>query len=324
MRTLLKLLEDGEFHSGEVLGAALGISRAAVWKKLQQAQAELGVEIHKVRGRGYRLARPVCLLDAESIAAALSELGWSVRVYDTLGSTNAEAMRLIDAESSLPLLILSEQQTAGRGRRGRKWISPFGENIYFSLALRIDGGMRQLEGLSLLVGLAVIKTLKEVGIASAGLKWPNDILVNHQKLAGILLELTGDPADVCYVVIGVGINVNMLTSIEVDQSWTAMCLETGFAFDRNLVVSALALNLDGYMHAHKIHGFAAFQEEWERSHLWQGAEVTLLAGHAEIQGIVLGVDPTGALRLEVGGQEKVFSGGELSLRLRNPLKDALQ
>jgi BirA family biotin operon repressor/biotin-[acetyl-CoA-carboxylase] ligase len=324
MRTLLKLLENGEFHSGEALGAALGISRAAVWKKLQQAEAEFGVEIHKVRGRGYRLASPVCLLDAESLSVALSELKWSIRVYDTLGSTNAEAMRLIGSECSLPLLVLAEQQTAGRGRRGRKWVSPFGENIYFSLALRIDGGMRQLEGMSLLVGLAVIKTLREAGISSSGLKWPNDILVNRHKLAGILLELTGDPADVCHVVIGVGINVNMRSSTEVDQSWTSMCIEAGHSFDRNFVASALALNLDVYMRAHKVHGFAAFQEEWERSHLWQGAEVTLLAGLAEIKGIVLGVDSTGALRLEVQGQEKVFSGGELSLRLTNPVERARQ
>jgi BirA family biotin operon repressor/biotin-[acetyl-CoA-carboxylase] ligase len=324
MRTLLKLLENGEFHSGQALGAALGISRAAVWKKLQQAEAELNIEIHKVRGRGYRLASPVRLLDAESLALALSKLKWTVRVYESLGSTNAEAMRLLGSGHPLPLLVLAEQQTAGRGRRGRKWVSPFGENIYFSLALRIDGGMRQLEGLSLLVGLAVIKTLREAGISWSGLKWPNDILVNRHKLAGILLELAGDPADVCHVVIGVGINVNMRSSAEVDQSWTSMCIEAGCAFDRNLVAAALALNLDSYMRAHKVHGFAAFQEEWEQSHLWQGAEVTLLAGHAEIQGTVLGVDSAGALRLEVEGQERVFSGGEISLRLRNPAKGSLE
>lgn len=317
MRKLLKLLENGEFHSGEALGAELGISRAAVWKKLQQAEAELNIEIHKVRGRGYRLASPLCLLDAPSLAVSLSQLNWTVLVYDTLGSTNAEAMRLIDSGHRLPLLVLAEQQTAGRGRRGRKWVSPFGENLYFSLALRIDGGMRQLEGLSLLVGLAVIKTLRDSGVSAAGLKWPNDILVNGQKLAGILLELTGDPADVCHVVVGVGINVNMRDTTEVDQSWTSMGLEAGYAFDRNLVASSLALNIDAYMAAHKVHGFAMFRDEWERSHLWQGSEVILLAGNAEISGVVIGVDATGALRLNVQGQEQIFSGGELSLRLRN-------
>jgi BirA family biotin operon repressor/biotin-[acetyl-CoA-carboxylase] ligase len=317
MRTLLKLLENGEFHSGQALGAALGISRAAVWKKLQQLEVELDIEIHKVRGRGYRLASRVCLLDAGSIEAALAPLGWAVRVYDTVGSTNAEAMRLIDDGEALPLLVLSEQQTAGRGRRGRKWVSPFAENLYYSLALRIDGGMRQLEGLSLLVGLAVIKTLREAGVAAAGLKWPNDILVGRRKLAGILLELTGDPADVCHVVIGVGVNVNMRTSSEVDQSWTSMFLEVGCAHDRNYVASALSRNLANYMRAHKELGFAAFKEEWEHCHLWHGAEVTLLSGSGEIHGIVLGVDAAGGLRLDVGGQERVFSGGELSLRLRD-------
>lgn len=322
MRTLLKLLENGEFHSGEALGVALGISRAAVWKKLQQLEAELDLEVHKVRGRGYRLANPVCLLNAERLNAVLSDLKWSVHVYDSVGSTNAEAMRLITAGCPLPLIVLSERQTAGRGRRGRKWVSPFAENLYFSLALRIDGGMRQLEGLSLLVGLAVIKTLREAGINAAGLKWPNDILVGRRKLAGILLELTGDPADVCHVVIGIGINVNMRASTEVDQCWTSMCLEGGSAFDRNLVASELAFNLAGYIGAHRAHGFTAFRDEWEQSHLWQHAEVTLLAGSNEIQGVVLGVDTAGALRLSVDGVEQVFSGGELSLRLRDLSADA--
>ncbi|HEY0285769.1 MAG TPA: bifunctional biotin--[acetyl-CoA-carboxylase] ligase/biotin operon repressor BirA [Pseudomonas sp.] len=317
MRKLLRLLENGEFHSGQALGDALGITRAAVWKRLQQLESELNVEVHKVRGRGYRLASPICLLSAGEISVAISSLGWSVCICDSLDSTNAEAMRLIGGGHALPLLVLAEQQTAGRGRRGRKWVSPFAENLYYSLALRIDGGMRQLEGLSLLVGLAVIKTLRDAGIIAAGLKWPNDILVGRRKLAGILLELTGDPADVCHVVIGIGINVNMRASTEVDQSWTSMRLEGGVTFDRNLVAIGLTQNLAQYLTAHRESGFAAFQHEWEGNHLWQGCEVTLLAGSNVIQGVVLGVNSAGGLRLEVEGREEIFSGGELSLRLRD-------
>ena len=136
-----------------------------------------------------------------------------------------------------PFLVLAERQTAGRGRRGRKWVSPFAENIYYSLVLRIEGGMRQLEGLSLVVGLAVMQALRELGIPGAGLKWPNDVLVGQKKIAGILLELVGDPADVCHVVLGVGINVNMQMTDEVDQQWTSMRLESGRAFDRNHLVA---------------------------------------------------------------------------------------
>lgn len=316
MRTLLKLLADGEFHSGEYLGGELGISRSAVWKKLQQMEAETGVEIHKVRGRGYRLASPLLLLDRQWLQDSQSDVDWSIHVYDTIDSTNAEAMRLVAFGSPLPLLILAEQQTAGRGRRGRKWVSPFAENLYYSVALCIDGGMRQLEGLSLVVGLAVLKTLHEAGVKGAGLKWPNDILVGQRKLAGVLLELTGDPADVCHVVIGVGINVNMRTVEEVDQAWTSMALESGINFDRNHVAARLSVHLHDYLVAHREKGFGAFQEEWEANHLWQNQPVMLLAASNVIEGVVVGIDTVGALRLRVGEQVKVFSGGELSLRLR--------
>jgi BirA family biotin operon repressor/biotin-[acetyl-CoA-carboxylase] ligase len=314
MHTLLSIIEDGEFHSGQDLGAALGISRSAVWKKLQHMETELNVEIHKVRGRGYRLVSPVSLLRVQRLEEAVLPLGWAVRVYHTIGSTNAEAMRLIGGGHVLPVLVLSEQQTAGRGRRGRTWVSPFAENLYYSLALRIDGGMRQIEGLSLLVGLAVIKTLRHAGIDGAGLKWPNDILVGNRKLAGILLELTGDPADVCHVVIGVGINVNMRANGAVDQAWTSMYLEAGRKIDRNCLASLLSQNLAEYIGAHRVQGFVTYKEEWEKHHLWQGAEVILLAGSQEIRGKVLGVNAAGGLRLQVGGLEQVFHGGELSLR----------
>lgn len=317
MLTLLKLLKDGRFHSGQALGIALGVSRSAVWKQLQLLEAELGLSIHKVRGRGYQLAAPLTLLDPVSIREAAPSCEWPTLVFDSIDSTNAEALRAIERGQAAPFLVVAERQTAGRGRRGRKWVSPFAENVYYSLVLRIDGGMRQLEGLSLVVGLAVMQALRELGVSAAGLKWPNDVLVGQKKIAGILLELVGDPADVCHVVLGVGINVNMQMTDEVDQQWTSMRLETGKVFDRNHLVAALGVKLQGYLHRHQTDGFAAIQSEWEQNHLWQGRAVSLIAGVNQIDGEVLGIDKQGALRLKVDGVEKVFSGGELSLRLRD-------
>ncbi|MBU6961030.1 bifunctional biotin--[acetyl-CoA-carboxylase] ligase/biotin operon repressor BirA [Pseudomonas sp. CVAP len=317
MLTLLKLLKDGRFHSGQALGAALGISRSAVWKQLQHLEAELGLSIHKVRGRGYQLSTPLTLLNSAEIAEHSPACDWPVLVFDSIDSTNAEALRSIERGMAAPFLVLAERQAAGRGRRGRKWVSPFAENVYYSLVLRIDGGMRQLEGLSLVVGLAVMQTLRDLGIAGAGLKWPNDVLVGEKKIAGILLELVGDPADVCHVVLGVGINVNMQIADEVDQQWTSMRLEAGRAFDRNLLVARLGIVLQGYLSRHQLAGFSALRAEWEQGHLWQGRAVSLIAGVNRIDGEVTGIDGQGALRLSVDGVEKVFSGGELSLRLRN-------
>ncbi|RMM06334.1 Bifunctional biotin-- synthetase/biotin operon repressor [Pseudomonas syringae] len=315
--TLLKLLADGAFHSGQVLGESLGVSRSAVWKQLQQLESDLDIEVHKVRGRGYRLATPIVLLDPAAIVESGMPGEWSVRTYDSIDSTNAEASRLIALGAPMPLLVVAEQQTAGRGRRGRKWVSPFAENLYYSLVLRIDGGMRQLEGLSLLVGLAVMNVLRDMGVQGAGLKWPNDVLVGRQKIAGILLELIGDPADVCHVIIGVGVNVNMRASTEVDQLWTSVRLQTGAPADRNTIAARLSSQLEALLVVHRQEGFLAFQKEWEQGHLWQGAAVKLLSGIETVEGVVLGVDSLGALRLEVNGLEKSFSGGELSLRLRD-------
>jgi BirA family biotin operon repressor/biotin-[acetyl-CoA-carboxylase] ligase len=317
MLTLLKLLKDGRFHSGQALGAALGVSRSAVWKQLQHLEAELGLSIHKVRGRGYQLAAPLTLLDPHEIGRLAPSCNWPALVIDSIDSTNAEALRAIDRGQAAPFIVVAERQTAGRGRRGRKWVSPFAENIYYSLVLRIEGGMRQLEGLSLVVGLAVMHTLRDLGISAAGLKWPNDVLVGQKKIAGILLELVGDPADVCHVVLGVGINVNMQLTDEVDQQWTSMRLESGRMFDRNQLVAELGLTLQRYLARHQASGFSAIQSEWEQNHLWQGRAVSLVAGVHQIAGEVLGIDSQGALRLKVDGVEKVFSGGELSLRLRD-------
>ena len=313
MLTLLKLLKDGRFHSGQALGAALGVSRSAVWKQLQHLESDLNLSIHKVRGRGYQLAAPLELLELDQLAAS----PWPVAISHSLDSTNAEALRAVDRGVTAPFVILAERQTAGRGRRGRKWVSPFAENIYYSLVLRMDGGMRQLEGLSLVVGLAVLNALRAVGVSDAGLKWPNDVLVSNKKIAGILLELVGDPADVCHVVLGIGINVNMRVASEVDQAWTSVFLESGVATNRNELVSKLSDSLRMYLKRHELSGFSAIQSEWEQNHLWQGREVSLIAGVHQVNGTVMGIDRQGALRMSVNGEEKVFSGGELSLRLRD-------
>ncbi|ABR81064.2 MULTISPECIES: bifunctional biotin--[acetyl-CoA-carboxylase] ligase/biotin operon repressor BirA [Pseudomonas aeruginosa group] len=312
MQTLLKILQDGRFHSGEELGAVLGISRSAVWKRLQHLEAEHGLQFHKVRGRGYRLASPISLLDPQRI-----EGFWPVEILSAIDSTNSEAMRRLAAGASTPFVLVAEQQTAGRGRRGRVWISPYGENLYYSLAVTVRGGARELEGLSLVVGLAVLKVLDLLQVSKAGLKWPNDLLQDGRKIAGILLELSGDPADLCQVVIGIGINVNMKVATDIDQPWTSLREALGGLVDRSHLLSVLNQQLAWYLDRHSREGFAASREEWEARNLWQGALVSLSTSSTSIEGRVLGVDARGALRLEVGGVEQSFSGGELSLRLRN-------
>lgn len=311
---LLRLLADGRFHSGEELGARLGISRSAVWKQLQQLQADTGVALHRVRGKGYRLEHALSLLSVER----LSMLAPMVRfqVEEQVESTNSLALRYL-LQCEPPFVVLAEGQSAGRGRRGRQWASPYAENLYFSQVIRIEHAATQLQALSLVVGLAVLRTLQQLGVSNAGLKWPNDLLVDGKKVAGILLELSGDPADVCHVVMGIGINANMRAAGGIEQEWTSIFLETGRQVERNELAALLAMQLDAVLSVHREQGFAQFQAEWESHHAWQGREVRLISGVNEIAGTVLGVSIDGALRLAVEGVEQVFSGGELSLRLNH-------
>ncbi len=315
MFSLLQLLKDGQFHSGQALGERLGISRSAIWKQLKALERELGLDIHKVRGKGYRLADPLSLLDSGEVAPA-GMFPWSVQIHDVIDSTSAEALRLLQANEPAPFLVLAEQQTRGRGRRGRQWMSPPAQNLYMSLAVGISGGARQLEGLSLVVGLSVLAALRAMGLREVGLKWPNDVLVGNKKVAGILLELVGDPADLCHVVIGIGINVNMREMDGgIDQPWTSVRLELGHTVNRNRLARSLSNHLRDDLARHEKDGFAAFRAEWEEAHLWQGRAVELASGVQVVRGEVLGISEAGALRLLIDGSERQYSGGELSLRL---------
>ena len=314
---LLEMLQDGRFHSGEEIGERLGVSRTAVWKRIQKINSQFGVMVHGVSGRGYRLAKEMIALQPGQKFLG-RYFSWNIELFTSLDSTNAEALRRLALDAVAPFAILAEQQTAGRGRRGRVWVSPYGENLYFSLAMKNDRGVIGLEGLSLVVGLAVVAALRKVGIIDIGLKWPNDVLASGKKIAGVLVELAGDIVDVCNVVIGIGINVNMLASDDgIDQEWTSASIETGSLIDRNALLTELQAQLDEYLSRHANYGFRAFLDEWDRNDLWRGQVVELSSGGQKVSGTVKGVDRTGALKLSIGDDMRVFSGGELSLRLQH-------
>ena len=317
---LLEILQDGRFHSGEALGLVLGIGRGAVWKRIKKINSEFGVIVHSVPGRGYKIAQEMISL-APNQTFTGQDFAWNVIRHEAVDSTNAEVLRKLEAGFNAPFAVVAEMQTAGRGRRGRVWVSPFGENLYFTLALKIDQGLRQIEGLSLSVGLAVLKTLQVFGVRGAGLKWPNDVLVSDRKIAGVLLELVGDVADVCHVAIGIGINVNMVQSVDrIDQNWTSVNVELGARIDRNYLLAELQKQLDLHLAVHLKQGFAALRDEWDSQSLWRGRQVTLSAGPRSVTGLFKGVDCDGALMIQVGDETCFFSGGEISLRLDNDFR----
>ncbi|WP_211829067.1 bifunctional biotin--[acetyl-CoA-carboxylase] ligase/biotin operon repressor BirA [Kistimonas asteriae] len=317
MQDILTLLQDGQFHSGEELGDALGISRAAVWKRLKQLEKQ-GLTLDAVAGKGYRLPRDVILLNSDLIHTYIDESVRSKIALTTLhsaSSTNDTVLTQLENPEPVQICV-AEHQTAGRGRRGRTWISPLGANIYFSMVWRFDSGMSGLDGLSLVVGLAVLKTLEKMGATGLALKWPNDLLCSGKKLAGILLEINGDPNGECQVVIGIGINIKLSQEQlnEISQPAIDLCTVLGMTVDKNQVVGELIGQLVSFLDVFQEKGFTPFREDWQRYDAYAGQEVRLITGIREITGTAAGVNEQGALMLDHDGEKRAYAGGEVSLR----------
>jgi len=320
---LLPLLADGEFRSGQDLADALGVSRTAIWKQFNKLEA-LGLAVESVKGRGYRIPGGLELLDECRVRAGLNnrgaELLTELVIDEVVGSTNAEAMRKIEEGAGAGVVCTAEQQSAGRGRRGRSWVSPYARNLYLSMVGEFSQGAAALEGLSLAVGVAVARALESYGIPQVQLKWPNDVLHKGAKLGGILLEMVGDAAGACQVVVGVGLNVAMpvATAAPIDQQWTDVSRIASAAGvpcpGRNALLAALLNELLPLINDFEAQGFAPWREPWQLLDAHAGKPVVLSSGSKQLAGIARGVDVRGALQLETtAGMQSIF-GGEISLR----------
>lgn len=313
---LLKELQDGKYHSGVQLGEQLGVTRAAVWKAVLAAR-KLGLGISSSRSLGYRLERPLELLDAGVIRSQVYPRPIEVEVFSELASSNDYLMTLATQCPPVFRACFVERQTAGRGRRGRQWISGIGDSLTFSVSHHYDKGYEGLQGYSLAIGASVVDTLRGLGAEGLELKWPNDVLFQGRKLAGILIELSGEAGGGVDCVIGLGLNLQLAgeTVASVDQPAASLGEVWETALSRNTVASAL---LSGIYDAHLKFGelgFSGFKDLWQQSDGFTDKKVALLSGEDRVEGIYRHVDDFGRVVLTVNGVDKPFSGGELSLRL---------
>ena len=320
----LRLLTDGEFHSGEALARALGVSRTSVWKALQGADA-LGVTLFKVHGRGYRLVTRVDWLDAGQVRRHLGPRAESfqVHVLDAVDSTST--LLLAEAVAGAPggLTLAAELQTGGRGRRGRRWHSGLGGGLTFSVLWRFEQGVGNLGGLSLAVSVALVRALRELGGDEVQVKWPNDLLWRHQKLAGVLVEIEGDVMGPSAAVIGIGVNVHLDPAVRqlIDQAVTDLAA-AGVRQERNRVLGVLLRHLGDALELFAAKGFVPFREEWMRYDALAGRAVAVtMPDRTEHTGIAAGVAEDGALRLQTASGLRRFHAGEVSLR---PLEGGLR
>lgn len=318
---LLQLLADGKVHSGTELGTHLGVSRAAVWKLIQKTGFSFGVEIRSIPGAGYVLANPVELLCEKTIRSHLLQrelplaLG-NLQIVGSTTSTNDLALAAASNGASNLSVWLAEHQSAGRGRRGKTWQSPMLGNIYCSILWRFSGGAPALEGMSLVVGIAIAEVLSELGVAGVQLKWPNDIWIDRRKVGGVLIEITGDPTGDCAAIIGFGINLHLSERAEkaIEQSVASMSVFLP-QLERNKMVAMFLQSISKSLYDHGQHGFRAFAERWKRYDALEGKEISIVAASNCRVGRYHGLNNRGALMLDSGaGLEEVFSG-EISVRL---------
>ena len=314
---LLNLLADGRFHSGQELGVALGISRGAVWKHLK-ALSVLDIDIHAVPGRGYQLAQSIELLSEERILGLIDENSKNriagLEIFHEIKSTNSYLMHKASPGYGSAHICLAESQQEGRGRHGQRWVSPYARNIYLSILWDFPMGPDSLVGLGLAVGVGVMRALHESGIAQAGLKWPNDVIWNGAKLAGILLEMTGISSSNCRVVAGVGLNVNMpaRSSGLIDRPWTDMNTILKKEISRNSVCACLIHHLLEVLIQFEKNGLSPFLKEWRRYDVVAGKKVTLQLPGSEVSGVSHGIDDNGALLIEGNNTMRRFYSGEIS------------
>ncbi|WP_299776413.1 bifunctional biotin--[acetyl-CoA-carboxylase] ligase/biotin operon repressor BirA [uncultured Pseudoteredinibacter sp.] len=312
---ILSVLADGEFHSGQELGQAMGVSRTAVWKHLRKLD-DLGLELESVKGRGYRLQGGLDLLNQEAILRGLSESSAEfISRFEIFNSTESTNSYLLE-QGSHGHVCMAEQQLAGRGRRGRAWVSPFAKNVYLSVSWTFQGGAQSLEGLSLAVGVAVAEAIGSLGVEGVQLKWPNDVLHNGRKLGGILLEMSGDVSGECKLVLGIGLNVKMpdAGSRDIDQAWVDLT-QLGMKASRNQLAAAILDRLMPMLASYDKGGFLNYKDRWQSLDAFFGKEVYVSSAQQRTEGVANGVADSGALRLLVDGSVQEFSGGEVSLRL---------
>ncbi len=325
---LMRLLSDGEVHSGEQLGETLGISRAAVWKQLKKLEA-LGVEVVAVKGRGYQLSQRLEPLEGAKIVERLPAQARHhlarLFVEDQLPSSNEYLRQRFEQGAGHGEVCLVELQTAGRGRRGRVWSTPWGQSLMLSLGWRFESGIAVLEGLSLAVGVVVAQVLEQHGVAPK-LKWPNDILLSEQgdgpgdelgKLAGILIEVTGDAAGPCEVVIGMGMNLWLPAAqrAAIDQPVAAL-FERLPDISRNQLASDVMSGLLAMLANFEQHGFAAWRDAWNQRHAYAGLPIRVIQGQQTSDAIAGEVDESGNLWVAENGHSRRLAGGEISVRRR--------
>lgn len=310
---IIDCLNDGNYHSGDELGKMIATTRSAVWKAIKKLEL-YGVAIDSVKNKGYALKEPLNLLDQQRITKQLKKIACplDIKVFASISSTNDYLQR--QPASAKIKICLAETQTQGRGRfHNRSWYSPFGKNIYFSCRYPFQKDVSEMAGLSLIVGLVMLKTIREfVPDPQLAVQWPSHIVWNQKKLAGTLIELNAEANGRCEAIIGIGLNVNVLTIENGRFPWVSMQQISGQYLDRNAVCIALIHHLIQYLQKFAQQGFLPFKQEWLANDHLLKQTISLNLHGEHFSGQCQGINDFGHLLLQISDQEiRNFAVGEV-------------
>jgi len=321
-KKIIAILADGQFHSGTELAEKMQVSRSAICKQLKYLNV-IGLEFSAITGKGYRLKSPLQLLSNAEIKHNLTfevaSLISKLEIHHSINSTNNYLVEMSHQTKQTGVVCFAEYQTAGKGRRGREWISPFGSNIYLSVLWQFQNGPASISGLSLAVGVAVIRALNECGVEGVGLKWPNDIYWQQKKLAGILIEVAGETNGPCSAVIGLGLNFYLAkdNAKSITQDWvdlSQILIESPVNI-RNKFAATLLNHLMPMISNFEQDSLTRYIDEWRSYDCMKGQDVQIFMGQNVFSGVVEGIDDNGLLLLkDEQGQVKAFASGEVSFR----------
>lgn len=315
---LIELLADGHFHSGQKLAEQLGVSRTAINKHMSSLEA-LQLDVFRVHGKGYKLSEPLQLLDQTALQTLAADQQAPLLVKRVTTSTNDDLKQWL-ADSKEPLsagsAVIAEMQTAGRGRRGKAWISPFGANIYLSVYCPLDEGLGSALGLSVAAGIGLAQSLQKAGIEGVSVKWPNDVYIKGAKVAGILVELEGQATSAGHALVGIGLNLRMPERLRrnIDQDYTDIQSHLAEPLVRQEWAALLLNSTRDVLNNFSQHGLSGMVETWRTLDHFYGKPVRLLLGQHEQTGVAQGIDEHGALLVKQDSGLKRYFGGEVSVR----------
>lgn len=319
---LLRLIADGKFYSGEKLGHALGVSRAAIWKIINSL-SHYGLTIVAVKGKGYRLSRSIEFLDKQSLLSRIRSPAFKIlnelEIFEEIDSTNKYLLESPEISDKHACVILAEYQTQGRGRRGNPWISPPGSGISLSIAWHFEQPVESLTCLSLAAGSAVIRVLTTMGFDGIGLKWPNDIFFQGKKLGGLLIEIRGETAGPCDVVIGLGLNYDFPVDFKgnIEQPWIDLVSIKDSTASRNHIAAELISEMMLLLETYANINIEDIINEWQQYDCMRGKKARLKLQGKNIHGLVVGIDNDGALLMSVDNRIQKYTAGEISLRVES-------